>query len=428
MRILALSLLSLAALGVQAAPWSLDSCISYAVEHNISVQQRNAALLQSEIEVTAAKDRFLPNLSGYGSQNYSFGRGLTANNTYANRNTASTSVGAQLSVPVFQGLAAIRNLEYARTSRSAAAENVLAAKDDIHLNVMAQYLQVLYAKENLNLALLKLDISRQEEVRRRTLLEAGKIPELDLAQARAQVAQDELARVTAENDCRMALLDLAQMLNLPDGSDFDILNLEDMDAAVPAAEEVLLNALGSNHAVKGAQLSQQAADQQVKVAQSGYIPTLSFSAGLGTNYYRTNGMQNESFGTQFRHNFAESVGFSLSVPIFDAFNTRNSVRRAKVQSVTASLQLAEIRNNLRKAIEQAHAQCIAAADRHKSATVAVEASHCAFEAMKIKYEYGKANATEFETAQNNYSSALATQLQAKYEKILRARILQFYNR
>ena len=129
-----------------------------------------------------------------------------------------------------------------------------------------------------------------------------------------------------------------------------------------------------------------------------------------------------------RHNFAQSIGFSLSVPIFDAFTTRNSVRKAKVQMLNAQLQLEDSRIRLYKAINTAYTQAVGAEKKRDAAEVAVESSRRAFEAMKEKYNYGRANATEFEKSKSDYTTALAQAVQAKYEAILRARILQFYNK
>ena len=145
MRLAAIIVSLLTAAAATAQTWTLDRCIDYAVEHNTEVRRSLLSARQGELAVTEAKDRFLPQLSGYGSQSFNFGRGLTADNTYANRNTSSFSVGAQLQVPVFQGLAAVRNLKYSRTSMRALLERCEAAKDDVTLNVIGQYLQALYA-------------------------------------------------------------------------------------------------------------------------------------------------------------------------------------------------------------------------------------------------------------------------------------------
>lgn len=411
-----------------AQGWTLDQCVEYAIAHNINVAQARLSAYQGELAVTEAKDRFLPNLSGYASQSFNFGRGLTADNTYANRNTTSFSTGASLSLPVFQGTAAIKRLKYSRTALSALLEETEAAKDDVTLNVITLYLQSLYANEMLAVARENLNISRGELARRSSLLEAGKIPELDIYEARSQVATDELSLVNAENDSVIALLDLAQLLNLPAETPFAITPLDDSDAILLNPEEVYANALVSNHSMRAADLRVKAAEKNVAVAKAAYIPTISFSAGIGTNYYKTSGYNNDTFGAQMRHNFAKSIGFNLSVPLFDGFSTRNSVRRARADQISANLQLDDRRNQLYKAINQAYTQAVGSAKKLESSRVAVESARAAFDAMQVKYDNGRANATEYEKAKSTYITAQTQAIQAKYETILRARILNFYNK
>ncbi|MDE6650104.1 MAG: TolC family protein [Muribaculaceae bacterium] len=407
--------------------WSLDSCISYALTHNVEVRQRINATRQGELAVREAKDRVLPNLSGYGSQNFSFGRGLTADNTYANRNTRSFSVGAQLSLPLFQGLRVVRSVRYSETSLKALVERTEAVKDDVAVNVMAAFLQALYARENLGVARLSLGVSKDELERREILLEAGKIPELDLFEARAQVSRDELTVVNAQNDSVMALLDLANLLDLDSDVDFDILPLAEENLAIPSLTEVWTNMQINNHALKAAAVQRQAAGEYEDVAKTGYIPTLSFNAGLGTNYYKTSGFINEGFAAQMRHNFSKSLGFSLNVPIFDGFSTRNSIARARLDKLNAELDLENVRQQLYKTVSTAHAQALAALSKEKAASSAVENTKAAFDAMTVKYDNGRANATEYEKSKTDYINALAERLQARYERQLRIRILRHYN-
>ncbi|MBD5331197.1 MAG: TolC family protein [Bacteroides sp.] len=428
--IIAIALLSLAAAFTASAatPWSLDSCINYAVSHNLTVKSRQLSAASAEIDVTSAKDAFLPTLSAGANQSFSFGRGLTAENTYANRNTSNFGWNAGLSLPVFQGMRRVRNLDYARTNLRMVIEQLESAKDDITLNVIAQYLQVLYYGEIHRVATEQLNLSNVELTRRRELLAAGKIPELDILQAESQVAQDELSVVTALNDRSIALLDLAQLLELESSDGFDIELLgETPSGALSPADELFNAAMSVNHSVKASRLGVEAAGKSVEVAKSGYLPTLSFSAGIGSSYYKVSGYSNEGFGPQMRHNLSKSLGISLNIPIFDAFSTRNSVRRAKVQEISARLQLKDSENRLYKAIVQAHAQAIAAEKRLESSRVATESTLAALNAMREKYNYGKANATEFEQAKTEYIRAVSTAVQAKYESLLRRRILTFYS-
>lgn len=408
--------------------WSLDSCINYAISHNINVRTRALDRMSAELDVTEAKDRFLPELNAGVSQSFNFGRGLTSENTYANRNTSQFGWNVGVSVPLFQGLSAVRRLNYSRANLLAITEQYEAAKDDVTLNVISQYLQVLYCAEIYNVAQEQLKLSQTELQRRKILLDAGKIPELDLIQAQSQVAQDELAAVNAHNDHTLALLDLSQLLQLPDMEGFDILPVSDSEMPLLSAEQVYDNALQHDHSVLASQHALTAADKNITLAKSGYLPRLSFNAGLSSSYYKLYGEPNPPFHRQMRDNFNKSLGFTLSIPIFDAFTTRNSVRKAKVQRLNAELQLDDTRTRLYKSINQAYYQAVAANKKRQSSAVAREATHAALQAMQEKYNYGKANATEYDQAKTDYIRAASEAVQAKYESILRTRILEFYNR
>ena len=410
-----------------AETWSLDSCISYAVSHNLTVKSRELSAVSGELDITEAKDRFLPSLSAGASQSFSFGRGLTSENTYANRNTSNFGWNIGLNLPLFQGLRNVRNLDYAKANMLTLVEELESAKDDITLNVIAQYLQALYYKEMVKVATEQVKLSKIELSRREELLEAGKIPELDLLQAKSQLAQDELTEVTAKNNYALALVDLTQLLELGSSEEFDIEAIE-TDTPLPLynADDVYASALTTNHSIKASQLGVESAGKAIKLAKSGWLPTLSFSAGIGSNYYTVSGLTSDKFGNQMRHNLSKSLGFSLNIPIFDGFSTRNSVRKAKVQEINARLQLTDTKNRVYKSIQTAYTQAVAAEKRKASSTVACDATEAALEAMRLKYNYGKANATEFEQAKTAYIKAVSDAVQAKYESVLRKRILTFY--
>ena len=410
-----------------AETWSLDSCISYAVSHNLTVKSRELSAVSGELDITEAKDRFLPSLSAGASQSFSFGRGLTSENTYANRNTSNFGWNIGLNLPLFQGLRNVRNLDYAKANMLTLVEELESAKDDITLNVIAQYLQALYTKEMVKVATEQVKLSKIELSRREELLEAGKIPELDLLQAKSQLAQDELTEVTAKNNYALALVDLTQLLELGSPEEFDIEAIE-TDPPLPLynADDVYASALTTNHSIKASQLGVESAGKAIKLAKSGWLPTLSFSAGIGSNYYTVSGLTSDKFGNQMRHNLSKSLGFSLNVPIFDGFSTRNSVRKAKVQEINARLQLTDTKNRVYKAIQTAYTQAVAAEKRKASSVVARDATEAALEAMRLKYNYGKANATEFEQAKTAYIKAVSDAVQAKFESVLRKRILAFY--
>lgn len=418
-----------AAASAQQTAWSLDSCISYAVSHNLNVRSSLINLRGGELDVVEAKDRFLPTVSAGAGQNWDFGRGLTAENTYANRNTSMTSFNGSLSLPVFQGLSAVRQLRYSRENLQRLVEESEAAKDDVTLNVISQYLQVLYTRELHDVACEQARLSAVELEKQRTLFENGKIPELDVVQSEAQLANDSLSVVTTDNDRQLALVDLARILELDDMTGFDIDPVSDDEIrGIFSPDEVYANALANNHSIRAARLGVSAADRQISLARSGYLPRLNFNASLGSSYYKVSGFDNAGFRSQMRDNFSKSLGFSLQIPIFDAFSTRNQIRRAKVQRVTAELELDQRSSNLFKEIRQAYYQAVASSRKYDAAVTAAGASRAALEAVTEKFNYGRANATEFEQAKSQYVRNRAEMVQAKYEMILRNRILEFYNR
>ena len=434
MKITGISILSAllisAALPAKAETWSLDSCINYAIDHNLDVRSALIERYKGDLNVTEAKDRFLPTLSASAAQSWSFGRGLTSENTYANRNTSSTGFNVSFSLPIFQGLSALRQLRQAQANIHTLDLRVENAKDDVTLGVIAYYLQVLYSREIVSVRKEELRLAQTQLERQQILFEGDKVPEVDVLQAKSQVASSQVAVVNAENDYSLALVDLTRALELKGTEDFDVEPI-DLDGELPrlaSADEVYKNALNNNAGILAARSSVGLADHAISIAKTGYIPKLSFNAGLGSNYYTMSGMPSNSFGRQMRDNFSKSLGFSLNVPIFDAFNTRNQIRQARAQKLSAELELERQESNLLKTIRQAHSQAEGAEAQYRAGETAVTSAKAALDAMTEKFTYGRANATEWEQARSNYITTLSQQVQAKYEMILRNRILNFYNK
>lgn len=415
------------ALSISAREWTLDECIDYAIENNLTIKAQEISLMEAEQQLTAAKDAVLPQVSGQVSNSWNFGRGLTSSNTYANSNTMNFGANIGLQLPLFNGLQTIRQIDYAKASLTAIVETVEATKDDVTLRIIAQYLQTLYCRELESVALSQLNITEEELERRKALLEAGKIPEADMLDAGSQVAQARLQWVTAQNDTRLALLDLSQLLRLPASEDFAIANLN--GEQLPTLREpnaVYEAALSNNHTINANRLQIHAAERNIKVAQTGWIPRLSFNAGLGTNYYKISNFDNNQFKDQMRENFSQYVGFSLSVPIFDGFSTRNNVRRAELQRLNANLNLETQMDNLYKAINESYFQAVGARERLTAAIEATTAAEAALAAVREKYNLGRATATDFDNAKEQLLQSQSERARALYELLLRARILDFY--
>lgn len=419
--------LMLTSLAAEAKSWSLDDCIRYAIDNNLTVRAQRLSQMSAEQSVTDAKSRYLPQVSAGANQNWSIGRGLTAENTYANQNTSSFSWNAGLSLPIFSGLSTERQVAYAKANLQQITEQYEAAKEDISINVITAYLQVLYAEEMVDVAQNQVDLSQYEFTRRQALLEAGKIPEIDLLEAQSQLANDRYSVVQSANDLTMAKIDLIQLLQLRvEAEEFDVTPLSGDEAMIVAPDEAYRLALQYNHSIAAARKGIIVSDKSISLAKSGYLPTLSFSTGIGSTYYTLSGMKSESFGRQMDHNLSTSFGFSLNVPIFDAFSTRNSVRRAKIEKLNAELSLDQAEQKLYRDIQQAYYQAVGAQQKQESSLVAENSALRAFEAMQEKYNIGRATPSEYEQSKNTALRCTAERIQARYELILRSRLLQYY--
>ncbi len=420
-------LLTMGVVPVAAEKWSLDSCINYALDHSLKVRERIIGMRQSDVEVASAKAGYLPTLSAQLAQGWNIGRGLTSENTYADRNTSNTQWGVNLSVPLFDGLGTPRQVAYAKANLAVALQQMEAVKDDVTMNVIAGYLQVLYQKELHQEALHQEALSEFELTRRKALLEAGKIPEVDMLEAESQLAQDRMSVATTENDTRLALLDLAQLLYVDDVEIFDVEPLDNLLPHEPLAPlyELYSRALGRSYSVSAAKANIVAADKGISAARTGYIPRLSFNAGIGSSYYTVSGFPNESFGRQMKNNYATSFGFSLSVPLFDGLQTRNQVKRAQVQKVNAELMLDQAEQDLMRQVQQAYYQADGARRRLAAGETARDAADKAFLAMQEKYNVGRATPTDYEQAKSKALTAATQAIQARYELILRTRLLEF---
>lgn len=417
-----------AAATAHAGAWSLDSCIAYAVEHNLTVASHRLEQQGAELDVTEARDAYLPTVNAGASQGFDFGRGLTSENTYVSRNTRSFGWNANLSLPLFQGLQAYRREQLAKANLATLVEQTEAARDDVTLNVMAAYLQALYTGELRDVAASQVELSAKELERRKVLLDNGKIAESEVWEARAQLAADSLTLVNTENDVTMAMVDLAQLLRIDYTPAFTIMPLTDVERLVPDPSAVVARALENNHSMVAARLNIKAAERQIALAQAGYIPRLSFNLGAGSTFYHLNGEINPTFARQMRDNFSTSLGFTLSIPVFDAFSTRNNTRRARLQKARAEIDREMAADKLERDIIQAYHQAVGAGRKLATAAEAASSARVAFDAMAAKYELGAATATEYEQSKTTYIKALAEEVQARYERLLRTRILEFYNR
>jgi outer membrane protein len=422
--------LLLASYQMQAEEWSLRKCVDYAVEHNISIKQRENVKRQQQLQLSNAKNSRLPNLDGSVSQNFSFGRGLTSDNTYTNKSTSSTSFSLGTSVPLFTGLRIPNMIKLNQLNLEASTADLEKAKNDISVQVAQAYVQILYSMEIADVARRQVSIDSMQVVRLQAMIDNGKASEAELAQQKATLAQGRLTATQAQNQYEQAVLTLTQLLELPSADKFTVERpkVGDIDSNNEkySVEAIYAEALGVKPEVKAEELRLKGSEYNINIARSGWYPQLSLSAGLGTNYYKTSGFKGESFSDQMKNNFSQYIGLNLSVPIFNRFQTRNSVRSAKIERETQQLQLDNVKKSLYKEIQQACQAANAASAKYASSIEAGKSSNAAFRLMQAKYENGKANITEFNEAKNNLMKAESDLAQAKYEFVFQTTLVDFY--
>ena len=412
--------------------WGLRECCDYAVEHNISIKQQQNQCRQQEIQLSNAKNSRLPDLSASVGQNFSFGRGLTMDNTYTNTNTSSTSLQLGASMPLFTGFEIPNQIQLSKLNLEAATADLEKAKNDIRMQVAQAYVQILYDMEIADVARRQVEIDSAQVARLEAFVSNGKAAEAELSQQKATLANSRLTATQADNNYRLAILTLTQLLELPSPEGFSVVRpssgelLSTVNSQLATPDQIYAEALGVKPEILSQQLKLKAAGHSIKIAQAGHYPTLSLSGGLGTNYYKTSGFDAESFGKQLSNNFSQYIGLSLSVPIFNRFATRNSIRSAQLNRQTQQLQLENTKKALYKEIQQAYYNALNSQAKYASSEEALRSNHEAFNLMSAKYEYGKANITEFNEAKNNLMKAESDLVRAKYEYIYNHALLDFY--
>lgn len=410
--------------------WDLERCIRHAIENNLNIKQQEASKEQSEVELNTAKWSRLPDLNGSASHSFNFGRSIQADNTYQSLNTQNTAFSLNTSIPLFTGLKITNNIALAKLNLQAATEDLNKAKEDISIQVASAYLQVLFNDELAQVAHIQVELSKEMLAQKEAYFRTGKASEAEWLEAKSRVAQDQLSAVQADNNYKLALLDLSQLLELPSPDNFSIVSptaeMEEYMSSITSPTDIYNQAILFKPSIKAAQYRLEGAAKSVKIAKSAYFPQLSFGAGLSTNYYKVAGMKNPVFGSQLRDNFSQYFGFQLSVPIFNRFGTRNQVRSARIQQNTLNWQLEDSKKALYKEIQQAYYNALGAESRYQSSLTADEAAKASFNLMKEKYAEGKANATEYNESRTSWMKAISERLQAKYDYIFRTKILDFY--
>ncbi len=431
MKAITLTLAALALAGSVRAEqgWTLDQCIDYAIQNNIQIRQSDIAAQTREVDLNSARSNRLPDLSASASQNWSFGRSLTIDNTYANTNTASTSFSIGTGVTLFAGGRISGNIENAKLGLDAAKSDLERMKDDVRVQVAESFIQIVYNQSILEVALNQVTIDSMQVERLTALAAIGKASSAEVSSQKATLAQSRLAVTQAQNNLSMSKLTLTQLLELPTPDGFEIIQPEadDMEFSMPdSPEDIYAQALDIKPAIKSEEIRLQQANNSIDIAKGSYYPTLSLNAGAGTGYYTSSNRTADGFGSQIKNNFGPQVGLSLNIPIFSRNSNRNSVRTAQLNQMNQEMQLDNVKKQLYKEIQQAYYNAVASKTRYESSQEVQTSAQESFELVQAKYEGGKASITEFNESKNRLITAQADVIKYRYEYLFNTALLEFY--
>ena len=415
-----------------AKQWTLPECINYAIEHNISLKQRENTRRQNEVSLNTAKNSRLPDLNAGISENLGFGRSLGMDNTYSKNNTSNTSFQISTSVPILTGNRIENTIKLNQLNLEASTADLEKARNDIRTQIAQQYIQIVYDTEILAVAKRQIGIDSLQLYRLQEMERNGKATLTEVLQQQSTMEQSRLTATQAENTYRLDLLALTQLLELPSPEGFTIVIPtlpNNYGSHINVNPEIIYQeAIAVKPEVQAEQLRLKASDANILIAKSAKYPTLSFNAGLGTNYYKTlNGnYKQDSFGSQIKNNFSQSLGLQLNVPIFNRYATRNSIKSASIDKENQQLALDNVKKTLYKEIQQVYYNTVAAEAKYKSSLQAEVTSKDAFNLTQAKYENGKATITEFNESKNNMMKAESDLVQARYQLIYQKALIDFY--
>jgi len=418
---------------------TLQACIDFALENSYEVKQKMLDKESKSIQLQATKTTISPSLGANIVHNFDFGRSTLANNLTENTTQATTSFGVGLNLDLFQGLRTHHQIKSDKLNLEATLLDIESAKENIELMVTANYLQILLNKEILEVFKTQVMMSQEQVDRIQVLMNNGKSSEAEWYAAKSTLAADQLSVVEANNAVRLAILELAQLMNYPDVPNFDIAS--DNNSSVDEIFDnnidvvsVVETALTNRPAIRAALTRIELAKQNIKIYQSGWYPTLSFSASLGTAYFYNFKKDiseisvNKPFGDQFKNHAKESLGVSLFIPIFDKLSTHYNVKQQRINVMAQELQLEETKRRLIKEIEQAYTNALASKEKYLASQVANSASKIAFDYEDIKYQAGSSTNYEYNEAKNKYLKAQSNLIQAKFDFLFRIKILEFYGK
>ncbi len=431
-------LMVLAALPLHAQKqWTLDDCISYAMEHNITLQKARLQQQSATEDVKAQKGALLPTLNGNTNQSLGYrpwqDSGITTVtngqvNSKVNKTYYNGSYNLNASWTVWNGNRNRNNVRLSQLSEQQAELSTAEQANSIEERICQLYVQCLYLNEAIGVSRATLETSQKNEQRGQEMVEVGMMSKADLAQLTSQRANDEYSIVEAESQLRNYKLQLRQLLELKADDEFDIAVPPTTDeqalATIPALQTIYEQALASRPEIENTRLSIESSKLNLAVAKAGWLPTLSMTGGVSTS---TNSLANNGWGNQMKTNVNMSGGLSVSIPIFDGHQTKTNVSKARIQQQQALLNLQDQKKQLYQTIEGYWLDATTNQQKFRAAAASVASAQSSYELLQEQFDLGLKNIIELMNGKNNLLQAQQNQLQAKYLTLLNRQMLQFYS-
>ena len=425
----------------QSKQWTLEECVKYALENNISIKQSELDTQTATIDKKSALGNFLPSINA--TTNHSWNIGLNQDITTGllrNQTTQFTSAGANVGIDIYNGLQNQNNLRRANLALIASKYQLLKMQEDIALNVANAFLQVLFNKENLKVQQEQLTINEKQLTRSTELVNAGSIPRGDVLDIKANLALNRQNVVAAENALLISKLSLAQLLQLKDFENFDVIDAISVTDKVAILSQtpssIVEKAKESRTDLKIAQTNLEIAQKNLAIAKGAFQPTIQGFYGFNTriSYADVTTISGGTIGTkpanpfwtQFSDNKGQSFGAQLSIPIFNGFSAKNNVERSKVNLEKSKIALEQQNLDLQRTVYAAFTDAKGALNANESAISTLEARQEAYFYAKEKYAVGMMNSFDYNQAQTLLVNAQSEVLRTKYDSIFKIKILEFY--
>ena len=416
--------------------WSLQDCIDYALENNITLKKSQLQKQSAAEELKGAKAALLPTLSASTNQSVGYQPWKDTGMSYVTNGTVNTKVdkasyNGSYSLSgqwtVWNGNRNVNTIRLDELSEQQAELSAQETANSIQERIAQLYAQILYLDENVKVNEQMLETSKKNEERGREMVEVGKMSKADLAQLSAQRANDEYSIVEAQSQLLNYKLQLKQLLEITDETAFDVAVPEISDerilAEIPSLQSVYEAALLSRPEIERSQLAVKSSDVSLNIAKAGWMPNVNLTGGVTTS---TNSLSGTGWGSQFKSNVNTQLGVGVSVPIYDGRSTKTAVNKAKIQQLQAQLDLQDQQKTLYTDIQQYWLNAMTNQQKYKAASSSVESAKQSYDLLSEQFRLGLKNIVELMTGKDNLLSAQQNQLQSKYLALYNQQMLAFY--